>query len=170
MKNILMKLMILTLSILPISAYANSTTMNGSCSNSYFIEKKMNILDTMNLLITGAPSSNAFTCQSFNLYQTKDQEYKLDVNTEYNDVPYVLEFIGKQAPNNNGLVFIPSDVILINYKTEQIVSHFDADKIIGACNVDIKHIHNKEALSCLIALNKGDSTSIAVKIHFTEKQ
>lgn len=163
LKNILMMVL---LTLFPCIALANGN-INGACHNSYFIEKKMNILDTMNLLITGTQdTNNSFTCQSFNLYQTKNQEYKLDVNTEYNSIPYVLEFIGKQAPNNNGLVFIPSDVILINYRTEQIVSHFEADKIIGACNMDIKHIHNGDTLSCLIALNKGDGNSIAVKIHF----
>ena len=142
---------------------SNANTVTGSCHDSYFIEHKMNILDTMNLLITGPKDDhNNFTCQSYDMFQTKDQEYKIDVNTEYNKVPYIIEFIGKEAPNNKGIVFIPSDVILVNYKTEQVVSHYPSSKIIGAGNV------NDASLTCLVSLSKEDDDSIAVKIHFTK--
>lgn len=153
--------------MIPCVSYAS--TYNGKCSNSYFIEKNMNILDTMNLLITGAKmNNNTFDCKSFTLFKTDQQEYKVDISTLYNNSPYILEFIGKQTPNNNGLVFIPSDAILINYRTEQVVSHYTADKIIGECNIDTNHIKNDSKLDCLIALNKGNNDTIAVKIHFNE--
>ena len=140
-----------------------SSTQTGSCHNSYFIEKNTDILSTMNLLISDTSNTgNQFTCSSYTLDQTKNKDYNLVIRTSYNQVPYILQFIGRQSENNNGIVFIPSDALIINSRNETTVSHYTENQIIGACMVR----HDGDKLVCLIALKNEDVNTFAIKIHF----
>lgn len=157
-----MMILMISATICFASPSKNNHSYYGKCYNSYFITKDTDILTTMNTLIENKDlDQKQFTCNQFSFMETKNKEYVLDVDTVYNNIPYLIQFTGIQTTNNNGRVMIPSNIILSHYDGTPIKT-YSQNQIIGVCDIDLK---DDNKFNCLVALQDTDHT-IAIKIRF----